>query len=172
MSRVHARLVLAVPFVLFSFPAAAQPAVTLEGLLSAPFPTELLASPTGGKLAWVQNAKGIRNIWVAEPPDYRGRLITRYTADDGQAVGDIEWTPDAKALVFVRGGGANRQGEIPNPTSNPAGAEQSVWRVPVDGGEPVRVAGGSGALPSPKGDGVAFVQKGDVYFAPFADKAE
>src|SRR3712207_8967042 len=57
------------------FRSAQQPAVTLEGLLSAPFPTELLAAPTGGKLAWVQNAKGVRNLWVAEPPEYRGRQV-------------------------------------------------------------------------------------------------
>ncbi|HEV8580609.1 MAG TPA: prolyl oligopeptidase family serine peptidase [Thermoanaerobaculia bacterium] len=173
MSRVHARLALAVSLVLFSFlPAAAQPAVTLEGLLSPPFPSELLASPTGGKLAWVQNAKGIRNLWVAEPPEYRGRQITRYTADDGQSLGGLEWTPDAKTLLYVRGGGANRQGEIPNPTSDPTGAEQVVWRVSVEGGEPVRVGAGGGAVPSPRGDGVAFVQKGSVHFAPFAEKAE
>ncbi|HKV07711.1 MAG TPA: S9 family peptidase, partial [Thermoanaerobaculia bacterium] len=70
--------------VLVSLPLAAQqPAVTLEGILSAPFPTELLAAPAGGKLAWVQNTKGVRNLWVAEPPEYRGRPVTRYTEDDG-----------------------------------------------------------------------------------------
>ena len=174
MSRVHPRLVLAVSLVLLScLPLAAQkPAVTLDGLLSAPFPSELLASETGGKLAWVQWAKGVRNIWVAEPPEYRGRQVTHYTADDGQDVDGIEWTQDAKALIFVRGSGANRQGENPNPTSDPAGTEQAVWRVSLDGGEPVRIGAGAGARPSPKGDGVAFLQKGQIFWAPFADKAE
>ncbi|HEY7215364.1 MAG TPA: DPP IV N-terminal domain-containing protein, partial [Thermoanaerobaculia bacterium] len=174
MSQARSRLALIAALVLLScLPLAAQtPAVTLEGLLSAPFPSELLASPTGGKLAWVQNAKGIRNVWVAEPPEYRGRQVTRYTADDGQAIFGLEWMPDAKGLVYVRGGGANRQGDIPNPTSDPAGAEQAVWRVSLDGGEPVRVGAGTGAIVSPRGDGVAFVSKGDVYWAPFAEKAE
>ncbi len=174
MSRVRSRLVLAAPLVLLSgLPLAAQtPAVTLEGLLSTPFPSELLASPAGAKLAWVQNAKGIRNVWVAEPPEYRGRQVTKYNADDGQAIGGLEWTPDAKGLIYVRGGGANRQGDIPNPTSDPAGAEQAIWRVSLDGGEPVRVGAGTGAIVSPRGDGVAFVSKGDIYWAPFAEKAE
>jgi dipeptidyl aminopeptidase/acylaminoacyl peptidase len=173
MSRVRSRLALAAALVLLSCPLAAQkPAVTLEGLLSAPFPYELLASPTGGKLAWIQNAKGVRNVWVAEPPEYRGRQITKYAADDGQALGGLEWMPDAKGLIYVRGGGANRQGDIPNPTSDPAGAEQVIWRVGLDGGEPVRVATGSGAVVSPRGDGIAFLQKGDVHWTPFAEKAE
>jgi len=174
MSRVRSRLALAASLVLLScLPLAAQkPVVTLEGLLSAPFPSELLASSTGGKLAWVQLAKGARNIWVAEPPEYRGRQVTHYTADDGQDVGGIEWTPDAKGLIFVRGSGANRQGENPNPTSDPAGTEQAVWRVSLEGGEPVRIGAGSVAAPSPKGDGVAFLQKGAIFWAPFKDKAE
>lgn len=174
MSRVCSRLALAASLVLLScLPLAAQtPAVTLEGLLSAPFPSELLASPTGAKLAWTQNAKGVRNVWVAEPPEYRGRQVTKYSADDGQAIGGLEWTPDAKGLIYVRGGSANRQGDIPNPTSDPAGAEQVIWRVALDGGEPVRIGAGTGAIVTPRGDGAAFVSKGDVYWAPFAEKSE
>ena len=152
---------------LFTFPLAAQPAVTLEGLLAAPFPSELLASSTGGKLAWVQNALGVRNVWVAEPQEYRGRPITRYTGDDGQSISGLEWTPDAKTIVYVRGGSANRQGESPNPTSDPAGTEQALWRVSLDGGEPVKIGAGSGAAVSPRGDGVAFVRKGQIHWAPF-----
>ncbi len=171
MLRVRSRLVLAFVLLLAGLPLAAQPtAITLEGLLSPPYPTELLASPEGGRLAWIQNAKGVRSLWVAEPPEYRGRPVTRYTADDGQSLGGLEWTPDAKTLIYVRGGGANRQGDVPNPTSDPAGAEQAVWRVSLDGGEPVRIAEGSGAAVSPRGDGVAFVKGGDIFWAPWADK--
>ncbi len=48
-------------------PAAslAQSPFTLEQILSSPFPTSLVAAPNHGKLAWVQNAEGKRNIWVA-----------------------------------------------------------------------------------------------------------
>jgi dipeptidyl aminopeptidase/acylaminoacyl peptidase len=174
MSHVCSRLALAVSLLALScLPLAAQaPAVTLEGLLSAPFPSELLASEAGGKLAWIQNAKGARNVWVAEPPEYRGRQVTRYMADDGQALGGLEWMPDAKTLIFVRGGGASRQGDIPNPASDPGGAEQVVWRVSLDGSEPVRIGAGGGAAVSPRGDGVAFLQKGEVFWAPFEEKAE
>ncbi|HKI06331.1 MAG TPA: prolyl oligopeptidase family serine peptidase [Thermoanaerobaculia bacterium] len=171
MRRVRPRFALAAVLLLAGLPLAAQQtAITLEGLLSAPFPAELLASPAGGKLAWIQNAKGVRNVWVAEPPEYRGRPVTRYTADDGQSIGGLEWTPDAKTLIYVRGGGANRQGDVPNPTSDPAGAEQALWRVPLDGGESVRIAEGSGVAVSPRGDGIALVKGGEILWAPFADK--
>ena len=152
--------------------AGQQPAVTLEGLLSAPFPSELLAAPSSGKVAWVQNARGVRNLWVAGPPDYRGRPVTRYTADDGQQIGGLAWTPDAKTLVYVRGGSANRQGEIPNPTSDPAGAEQTIWRVAVDGGEPVKIGPGSGVAVSPRGDGIAFIRGGEIFWTPLASPAK
>jgi dipeptidyl aminopeptidase/acylaminoacyl peptidase len=171
--RVRLVLVFAV-FLLASLPRAARPAVTLEGLLAAPFPSELLASPVGGKLAWIQNANGVRNLWVAEPPEYKGRQVTRYTLDDGQQLGGLEWAPDAKVLIYVRGGGANRQGEAPNPTSDPAGAEQVVWRLTVDGTEaaPVKVGPGHGAAISPRGDGVAYVNHGKILWSPFAGKGE
>ena len=155
--------------------AAGTPAVTLESILSAPFPSEILASPAGGRLAWVQNDRGMRNIWVAEPPGYRGRQVTRYDKDDGQAVGSLEWTPDGRTLFYVRGGGANRQGESPNPASDPAGAEQAVWRVFIAGadvGEPVRVGPGSSPAPSPRGESLAFTRKGQVFWAPLDGSKE
>lgn len=158
----------ALALLLSSFRLAAQPpTVTLEALLAAPFPSEMLAAPSGGKVAWVQNAKGVRNVWVAGPPEYRGRQVTRYTEDDGQAIGGLEWTPDAKTILYVRGGAANRQGEIPNPTGDPAGAEQAIWRISVDGGEPVKIGAGSGVAVSPRGEGIAFVRKGQIYWSPF-----
>jgi dipeptidyl aminopeptidase/acylaminoacyl peptidase len=176
MHRIRPSLLTAFAVLLSCLPLAAQttqkPAVTLEALLSAPFPEELLASPTGAKLAWIEDMRGARNVWVAEPPEYRGRQVTRYTEDDGQEINGLEWTPDAKALLYVRGGGPNRQGESPNPTSNPAGAERAIWRVALDGGEPVKMGKGNGVAVSPKGDGLAFVAQGHVYWAPFTGKGE
>jgi dipeptidyl aminopeptidase/acylaminoacyl peptidase len=146
--------------------AAQQGAISIESLLSAPFPSGMSAAPAGGGVAWVQNDRGVRNVWIALPPEYQGRQITSFTGDDGQEIGGIEWTPDARTLFFVRGGGANRAGEVPNPTSDPAAAEQAIWRVGVAGGPPVRVTPGSGIAVSPKGDRFGFTRRGQIWSAP------
>ena len=97
--------------------AAAPKTFTLEQVLSAPFPAGLVASPNGGRFAWVFNASGARNVCVAEAPEYRGRAVTSYTADDGEEIGSLAFTVDGKSIVYVRGEEANRQGEVPNPLS-------------------------------------------------------
>lgn len=148
-------------------PAGAQRAgVPIEAIMSAPFPSAMTAAPAGGALAWVQNDQGVRNIWVAEPPAYTARQLTAYGQDDGQDIGSLTFTPDGRTLFFVRGGAANRAGENPNPTSDPAGAEQAIWRVAVAGGTPARVGVGSGLAISPRGDVLAFTRRGAVYSAP------
>ncbi len=148
-------------------PLAAQTSpVTLEGLMSAPFPSGLAAAPTGGWVAWVQNDRGARNIWVAGPPEYRGSPVTAYTRDDGQEIGGLTWSPDGATLVYVRGGAPNRQREVPNPASDAAGAERALWRIAREGGDPVRVGPGSGPAMAPDGSGFAYVQGGQIWFAP------
>src|SRR2546430_7705969 len=149
--------------------AAQQPTFTIEQVMSAPFPDELTAAPTGGAVAWVFNTRGARNIWVAAPPDYAGRAVTAYAQDDGQEVGDLRWTPDTRAIVFVRGGDPNEKGEYPNPHSLIAGVEQAVWVVPVAGGNPRRIGEGHAPAVSPKGDRVAFLRRGQIWWASLAD---
>lgn len=148
---------------------AEQAPFTLEQIMSSPFPAGLVAAPAEGKVAWVFNARGVRNLWVAEPPDYRGQPITSYTDDDGQEISSLQWTPDAGAIVYVRGGNPNRQGEFPNPTSAPAGVKQALWVVSVDGGEPRRLAEGSSPAVSPQGDRVAFIRKNQVWWVPLEE---
>ena len=112
-------------------PAAAQ-SVTIDALMASPFPTELVAAPSGARFAWVQSIEGVRNVWIADAPDFAGRRITGYTVDDGQDLTELRFTGDGKFVVFTRGEGANRQGESPNPSQLPDGAEQAVWAAPVD----------------------------------------
>ncbi|HYR45846.1 MAG TPA: prolyl oligopeptidase family serine peptidase, partial [Thermoanaerobaculia bacterium] len=140
----------------------APTAFTLEQVLSAPFPTELTADPATGAFAWVFNDRGARNIWVAEPPDYRGRAVTAYSEDDGQEILDAAFAPGGKSVVYVRGGGANRRGENPNPLSRPEGIEQAIFVVPLSGGEPRRLAEGHSPAVSRVGD-VAYVFKEQIW---------
>ena len=162
-------LALAAVALLVAPTAFAQQAFTIEQVMSAPFPTDLTAAAKGGKYVWVQDDRGMRNLWVAEAPEYRGRPITHDAADDGQELGDLSFTPGGDAVVYVRGGAPNRAGEIPNPTSDAAGAEQAVWIVPVAGGEPRLLGPGTGPAVSPKGDQVVFLRRGQVMAAPLAE---
>jgi dipeptidyl aminopeptidase/acylaminoacyl peptidase len=138
--------------------------LTIEQLLSSPFPSELVASRAGGHIAWIQSAQGQRNVWVASPPEYQARQLTSYKEDDGIELSGLQFTADGLTILFVRGGSANSRGEIPNPTSNPAGAEQSVWAVAVAGGEVKRIAEGTGVIAAK--DRALFLSKGQVMAAP------
>src|SRR5262245_24805155 len=130
---------------------AQSPAVTIDALMAAPFPTDLVAAPTGGAIAWVSNIAGVNNVWVAEPPDYRGRALTTYTADEGLWITEPVWTSDGRHIVYVRGDGANRQGESPNPAQLQDGTDQSVFVVDLAGGAPRRLGPGNGPSASTKG---------------------
>ena len=104
--------------------ASAQDKFTLEQVMSAPFPSDLVASPAGNKVAWVLNSKGTRNVWMAEAPGYKGRQLTSYSEDDGTEIAELSWTPNGSAIVYTRGGDLEGFGENPNPNSNPEEPKQ------------------------------------------------
>jgi dipeptidyl aminopeptidase/acylaminoacyl peptidase len=155
--------------------SAARGSFTLEQVMSSPFPTELVASPSGGRVAWVFDARGVRNIWVAEPSGgggYQSRQLTQYTQDDGQDMGELTWTPDGRAIVYVRGGDFETGGAYPNPASAPEGVEQDVWVVSVEGGAPRKLAEGHSPAVSPKGESVAYIFKDQVWRVKLAEGAK
>jgi dipeptidyl aminopeptidase/acylaminoacyl peptidase len=160
-------------------PAAnAQKLFTLEQVTSAPFPSELTAAPAKGRVAWVFNARGRRNIWVAEPVadgSYKARQLTSYNDDDAQDVGQLSWAPDASTIVYTRGGDLEfLDRAYPNPQSSPKGVEQGIWALSLEGGAAKLLGEGHSPAVSPKGDGVAFIFKGPVWLAKLnaSSKAE
>jgi dipeptidyl aminopeptidase/acylaminoacyl peptidase len=148
-----------------SLPAAAQKPFTLEDILRAPFPDNLTAAKKVNHVAWTFDQEGKRNIWVAEAPSSPARRLTSYLEDDGQELSDLTFSEDGAALVYVRGEGKNSAGQYPNPTSNPAGAEQTVWSVAWSGGEPKKVDAGHSPKISPRGT-IAYVREGQIWIAP------
>lgn len=174
------RLALALTLLAFVYPACAraQKSFTLEQVLNAPFPTELTAAPAKGRVAWVFNSQGRRNLWVAEPAadgSYKGRQITSFTEDDGQDLGQLSWAPDAATVVYTRGGDLEfLDRQYPNPQSSPQGVGQGVWAVSLETRESRLLGEGHSPAVSPKGDSVAFLFKGQVWLAKLngAGKAE
>jgi dipeptidyl aminopeptidase/acylaminoacyl peptidase len=138
---------------------------TLEQILSSPFPSDLVANKQGDKVAWVFDVQGKRNIWVAEAPTFKGRQLTRYDQDDGQEITEPVFSPDGAWIAYVHGGPPNSEKDIPNPTSDPAGAKQEVWLVNTRSGATTRVGEGSSPMFSPRGDRVIFERENHLWAA-------
>jgi len=145
---------------------------TIEQVLSSPFPSDLVASPTGQRIAWVFDAEGKRNVWVAEGPTFQARQLTRYDKDDGQEITDLAFTHDGKWVVYVRGGNENQAGEIPNPTSDAAGATQAVYAVSWDDGRIKRLGEGRAPAVSPTGDQIVYSNNNQLWVASLAEGSE
>lgn len=138
-------------------------ALKLAQVMSSPFPEHLTAASGKAQFAWTHNHEGRRSIWVAAGPGFSARQLLAFSTDDGQELGGLTFSPDGTMLTFVRGGNANRQGETPNPMSDPAGARQEIYLLPFAGGSPVLLGEGSSPKFSPEGGRVAFIRKGQVW---------
>jgi dipeptidyl aminopeptidase/acylaminoacyl peptidase len=136
---------------------------SIDQVLSAPFPTELKASPMGNKMAWVFNQQGSRNIFLAEAPDFKPVKITNYEGDNGQEINSVTFTPDGNSIVFIRGGANNAAGEIPNPTQIQEGVERAIFIVGTDGKNLRKLVNGTYPKISPKGDILAYLSGGQVF---------
>ena len=112
----------------------AQAPFTLEQIMSFSFPSELVAASHGNRVAWVFDAKGVRNVWVADGPDFAhtARQITHFSADDGQPIASLRLTPDGKTAVFAVGSELNDAQESANPASWTNAPKQQVFAIDVD----------------------------------------
>jgi dipeptidyl aminopeptidase/acylaminoacyl peptidase len=119
-------------FASLTFAQTSGGSFTLEQVLSSPFPSNLVAAQHAGRVAWVFDAKGARNVWVADAPNFEARQVTRHTADDGMPIAAPALTPDGHTVVYARGSEVNRTGEVADPTSNVEKPLQQVWAVDVD----------------------------------------
>src|SRR5579862_1881134 len=120
--------------VLLSATLWAQSPFTLDQVMSSPFPSELVAAAHGSRVAWVFDAKGVRNVWVADGPDFArtARPVTQYRADDGQPIAGLALTPDGKTVVYAVGTELNDAQESANPESWTKPVKQQVFALDVD----------------------------------------
>ncbi len=127
-------VLLAVAGWLLAAPARAQ--FTMEQALSYPYPYGLTTAANGEHVAWVFDAHGARNVWVADGPGFAAREVTHYAGDEGMPIASLRLTPDGKTVVYARGSETNAQGEVANPTSDVTQPEQQVWAADSNGGTP------------------------------------
>lgn len=153
--------------------AQAAPAFSIEQVMSAPFPSAPVAAPSGGRVAWVYDERGSRNVWVAEPGAggaYSARPITAYAGDAGLDMGEVSWSADGRHVVYSRGGSLEGGGPV-NTLSLPSGAPaQQVWVASLDAA-PRAIGPGHSPVVSPRGDTVAYILGDQVWTAPLAGGA-
>lgn len=152
---------------------------TIEQVLSAPFPSELVAAKNAPRVAWVFDRKGERNLWIADAPDFVPRQASHYRGDDGQQIASLRITPDGKTLLCARGSELNKEGTAANPASLTRLPNQQAWAIDVDGGEP-RLLGDIGCSEegcediqlSPDGKLAVWPAKKHLWLAPVDGKAK
>jgi len=120
----------------FSAPIANAQGFSVEQVMNSPFPESLTAAARVPRVAWAFDAKGVRNVWIADAPGFSARQVTHYSDDDGMALASLRLTPDGRTVVYARGSELNTVGEVADPTSNVTRPNQQVWAVDVDKGEP------------------------------------
>jgi dipeptidyl aminopeptidase/acylaminoacyl peptidase len=153
-------------------PALAASAPTLDQVLGYSFVSGLVASEKGDRCAWVENVRGVRNIWSAGAADSQPRQLTHYTADDGQELTQLTFSADGSELLYVRGGDHDEnwpaQGNLaPNPDNSPSEAKVAIWSVSLadSASTPVQVTEGDSPALSSTGQ-LAYVKDGQIWTAP------
>ena len=142
--------------------------LTLEAVKAYPFPNELVAAPSGARIAWCLQQEGKRNVFVAEGPQWQPRRITDWNVDDGQEITSLQFTSDGNRLVFVRGGdhGSNWDDHlVVNTQSLPVPPKVQIMSVPFTGGEPKVLGDGEEPVVSSRGI-VAFTKGGQIWTVP------
>jgi len=150
-----------VPAVVLS--AAPSSAPTVEAFLSPGYPTEIVSAKKVDRIAWTAYERGRRNVYTAAAPAFTPVRLTRFDTDSGVELSDIAISDDGSVVTFVRGTQPNRAGWIADPTSNPAGAERTVWAVRTSGGAAWKVGEVTTPALSPDGKAVVFARDGQIY---------
>ncbi|HEV3141421.1 MAG TPA: hypothetical protein VGY57_12930, partial [Vicinamibacterales bacterium] len=147
---------------------------TIEQFLSPAYPQDLVSAKKADRIAWWAYERGMRNVYTAAAPDFRPVRLTNFMADNGVDISDVEISDDGGVVTFVRGTQPNREGWIANPTSDPRGAERTIWAArtagfPAEagtakaGGAAWRLGEGTTPALSPDGTSVVYAKDGQIY---------
>jgi dipeptidyl aminopeptidase/acylaminoacyl peptidase len=103
----------------------------MEQVAKFSFPSGLTSSPVENQIAWAMNEQGKRNVYIANGPNFKPEKLTNFNEDDGQEISSLQYSPDGKFLVFVRGGdhGGGNASQPVNPTHNIQMPKVEVWKI-------------------------------------------
>lgn len=164
-------LLITVDFGVFNQAAFAAPAPTLEQFLGFSYVSGLVSSPRGDRFAWVENVRGIRNIWFARATDTAPHQLTHFSADDGQELTQLVFSADGSQLLYVRGGDHDENwpaaGNLaPNPDNSPIEPKITIWLIASSDATstPVQIAEGDSPALSSTGQ-LAYVKDNQTWTA-------
>ena len=94
----------------------------------------LTSSSAINQIAWAMNEQGKRNVYIASEPGFKPEKLTNFNEDDGQEISSLQFSPDGKFLVFVRGGdhGGGNASQPVNPTHNIQIPKVEVWSIDLE----------------------------------------
>ena len=156
--------------------AQAAAPVTLTQMLSYSYPSGLVAAENGDAIAWSEDVRGVRDIWIAGGPDFQPRRITSAQADDGQELTQLTFSPDGARLFWVRGGDHDANwpaegGLEPDPASQAQTPMVEIWSAALPGLVPTRIAEGDAPAISARGV-LAYIKDHQVWTAPLDGKGK
>ncbi len=145
---------------------------TLQQILSAPYALDLSAAPVGDQFVWVENAEGVRNLWVGGSRE-AARRLTPYGSDDAQDINGVVWAPDASAVAYAYGAPNGQNGKPANPAHLQRDTAVHVVVQPVkEGAKEVDLGEGHAPLFSRDGKSVLFVKSGEIWSAEVREGAK
>jgi dipeptidyl aminopeptidase/acylaminoacyl peptidase len=151
-------------FALILFLIATQiNAQSISQYLSAPFPTDLTASPDGKAVAWVFNSEGERNIFLAKSPDFNTQTLTSFSGDIGVGIGSLVFSPNGNYLAYVRGNSKNPAGEAANPAQLQQKTDFQIHLIDLQNRSEKILSEGSGPVFSPDSKLLIFRKGGDLH---------
>ncbi|RUN75064.1 S9 family peptidase [Sphingomonas sp. TF3] len=135
----------------------------LAATLALPIASGLVGAADTPRFAWVENAGGVRNIWVSAG-GRPARAITAFTDDDGQQLSDLALTRDGARVAFVRGGDPEfPDGSIPNTAASATPPKQQLFITSATGGVAELVGEGHAPVFAPDGERLAYTRKGEIW---------
>jgi dipeptidyl aminopeptidase/acylaminoacyl peptidase len=146
-------------------PWTAPPSV-LAALLETPVVFQSTASDNGRAFVYSARQGEGREIDLKLEGQPARRLVA-YGGDDGQDLTDLALSPQGDVMAYVRGGPANRVGDVPNPRSLPDKPEREVWVLATSGGKgPQNVGLGSKPRFTRDGRNLVWTDKTGLKIAP------
>lgn len=136
---------------------------SLAQSLALPVAGNLIGARSAERFAWIENAAGVRNIFVAAP-GHAARRVTSYVDDDGVELSDLQLSDDGTRLAFVHGGDVEHPDDPPPNTGSFAEVpRQQIYLVSLDAGSPVSLDEGHSPSFAPAGNRLAYAKKGEIW---------